>query len=382
MINSIVAKTVVTLLSLVLLVFAQIGLFVHSLKTVYVPGENAFGFSVSLQDGVVLSYQYDTKSKNQILPLIIWATDFANDAWSRAALTWDYSVDMFLQSNYFADNATYLFIAKRDPLDLELFRKAIFSRAATLGIDQSNLNRLLFANDTFYSDNFKSTAPVLVDNLNQWTSTVSRLDIYYPNPLNSSQNLVLNISRLDCYWPNCGTSLPSTPTELLDGGDACGNYSVVLKGKAAIVTANSCSYEQAALNVYSNGGIAALVVMRESEEVTLQVNTAGEVYIPIFTTSIHFSDGMRVKALLADSSSSSLNSAIAIKAYSQVVSGNFLVIDAEGQLQELGSTINADLRLASWASQYEVYLQRLDRQLSKGAYIVPLFQGKTINLST
>lgn len=364
----------INIVALILLLFAQLDLCVYSLKTVYVPGETAFGFSVSLQDGEVLSYQYDTKTKNQILPLIIWATDFANDAWSRAALTWNYSVDMFLQSNFFADNATYLFIAKRDPLDLEVFRKAIFSRASTLGIDNSNLNRLLFANDTFYSENFKSTAPVLVDNLNQWTSTVSRMDIYYPNPVNSSQNLVLNISRLDCYWPNCGTSLPSTSAVLLDGGDACGNFSVAVKGKAVLITANSCTYEQAALNVYSNGGIAALVVMRENEEVTLQINAAGEVYIPIFTTSIHFADGMRVKTILADSSSSSLK-AVTIKTYSQVVSGNFLVIDAEGRLQELGSSINADLRLASWASQYEVYLQRLDRQLSKGAYVVPLFQG-------
>jgi len=142
-----------------------------------------------------------------------------------------------------------------------------------------------------------------------------------------------------------------------------------------MVTANVCSYEKAAMNVYSHGGIAALVVMRESEEVTLQINTAGDVYIPIFTTSIHFSDGMRLKALLAAASASAEARVVTIKIYSQVVAGNFLVIDTAGQLQEIGSTINADLRLVSWVAQYEVYLQRLDRQLSTGAYIVPLFQG-------
>ena len=360
---------------LAIVLFAILNLLVLSLKSVYVPGETAFGFYVPLQDGTVLSYQYDTKTKNKILPLIIWATDFANDAWSRAALTWDYSVDMFLQSNFFADNATYLFVAKRDVVDLELFRTAVFSRASTLGIDPINLKRLLFANDTFYSEKFKSTAPILVDNINQWTSTTSRMNIYYPNPTNSSQSLVLNISRLDCYWPNCGTSMPSSPTQLVDVGDACGNISIAVKGKVVMVTANFCSYEKAALNVYSHGGIAALVVMRESEKVTLQINTAGDVYIPIFTTSIHFSDGMRLKALLAAASTSAVARVVTIKIYSQVVSGNFLVIDAAGQLQEIGSTINADLRLASWAAQYEVYLQRLDRQLYTGAYIVPLFQG-------
>jgi len=188
---------------LAIVLFAILNLLVLSLKSVYVPGETAFGFYVPLQDGTVLSYQYDTKTKNKTLSLIIWATDFANDAWSRTALTCDYSVDMFLQSNFFADNATYLFVAKRDVVDLELFRTALFSRASTLGIDPINLKRLLFANDTFYSEKFKSTAPILVDYLNQRTSTTSRMNIYYPNPTNSSQSLVLNISRLDCYFHCC-----------------------------------------------------------------------------------------------------------------------------------------------------------------------------------
>ena len=347
-----------------------------ALKTVYVPGETAFPFSVPLVDGSLLSYQYDTKAKSHFLPLIIWATDFANDAWSQAALTWDYSVDMFLTSYFNADNATYLFIAKKDITDLLSIQSKIFIRANALGINLNSLDRILYSNYTLSSTTLKTTASALIDNLNQWTSSTTRINVFYPSPQNSSISFVYNISRLDCYWPNCGTSFPSS-AYLVNAGDACRNISTSIKGKVVLVTANTCSYVRAALNVYAHGGIAILLIMKQSEEVPIiQINTAGEVYVPIFVTSISYSDGLQLQQLLAATSSAA---GIRVQLYSQAVSGNFLVVDGNGQLQEMGSAVNADLRIASWAAQYEVYQQRLSRDLSEGAFVVPLFSGRILS---
>mmetsp|Transcript_7449 Transcript_7449/g.10574 ORF Transcript_7449/g.10574 Transcript_7449/m.10574 type:complete len:135 (-) Transcript_7449:162-566(-) len=45
----------------------------------------------------------------------------------------------------------------------------------------------------------------------------------------------------------------------------------------------------------------------------------------------------------------------------------------------MGSTVHADFRLASWAAQYEVYLQRLSKRLFEGSFVVPLFQNRIMS---
>jgi len=322
----------------------------QAMKTFYAPGEPVYPFSVNLLDGSTFTFGYN---KIFSLPLIIWVTDFENNPWSKASLMWDYSLDMFLNAQFALDNCTYMFVAKNRIADIIEFKNKILNRTLTLGLETSILDRFLFANYTLRSPSFINGAPKIVENLEQWNSFVSRLMINYPSPDIFNTTLMLNISRLDCYWPNCGANLIPTNTPLLYGGDGCelNMTSTVSIGKAVLVTANSCSYEQAALNVFQSGGIAALVVMRENQETSVQINAAGEVFIPLFTTSISYTDYLLLKNIILTTGNSST---VSLQLYSQAVTGSFLVVDCEGQLQELGSAVNADLRLASWAAQYEV----------------------------
>jgi len=343
------------------------------MKTFYTPGERAFPFSIELLDGSTFSFGYDTRSS---LPLVIWVTDFENNPWSKASLMWDYSLDMFFETQFALDNCTYVFVAKHRIEDIMAFKYKLLTRAATLAIEPQIQNRFLFANFTLKSPSFISGAPKIVEILEQWTSSVSRLRVNYPSLDIFNTTQMLNISRLDCYWPNCGTTALPSNTPLVLGGDGCelNKTSTATVGKAVVVTANSCSYEQAALNVFHRGGVAALVVMRESEETSVQINTAGEEYIPLFTTSIAFTDYLLLRGILL-----ARNGTVSVQLYSQVVTGSFLVVDCEGQLQEMGSTVHADFRLASWAAQYEVYLQRLSKRLFEGSFVVPLFQNRIMS---
>jgi hypothetical protein len=106
--------------------------------------------------------------------------------------------------------------------------------------------------------------------------------------------------------------------------------------------------------------------MDEDEPTSVQIGASGSYDVPLFTTSISYSDGMELIEILSEASE-----AYTI-VYSHLVSGYFMVIDTQGKLQQIGSTTNADMRIASWAAQYEVYLQNIADKMSESSYVLPV----------
>lgn len=371
-----------------------------SSPTVYIPGELSPTFSLPLLNingsRILTRVDFNPSSIDQLLylPLVIWVVDFS-DEWQKAALMGRSSLDMFLlhkskydsRKNRFSwdtGNSSYLFIARKHIDDLYAFIDRIRSRAFELKVDEELLmERFLFANITLTT--LLSSGNSIGSILAQWESSVARLSISYRTQNN--QSATYNISRLDCYWPYCGSST-SSAAQLVYIDDGCNldlkylQEQRSLTGKYVLINntnsfnETTCTYEKAAQNVGLAGGKAAIVVMNDSD-VSVQINRNANYELEIFVTSVSYEDGMKLKSILLGNSSEVFGSF-----FSETIPGNFLVIDTDGRLQELGSSINADLMIAAWATQYEVYLQQLELMLQKPAFVVPVFYDHVMDVTS
>eukprot|EP01038_Epipyxis_sp_PR26KG_P006468 gene6468-8897_t len=343
-------------------------------SNLFVPGNMIGSFTITLSNGSTLSYDIHNKF-SPFFPLIVWVTNFDDDPWSEAALLSDKSVDSFLNSKFSLGTSHYLFIPARDKKDISVLSNKIASRFDNLCINSSLRNRILYARDSFNviaSTGGSSITNILAD----WSSHIDYfLMEYYSHHTNSF--LHFNATRLDCYWPYCG-SVATSVTELYYVGDICSSFSFdgldLQHKRYALLYASNCTYEVAteiAQNILNAAGV--IMIMNPSEITLVQINQEGIYDIEIFVTSISYDNGQIISEVLLNSRSLSAN----ITFYSvKASSGYFLVIDSNLQIQQIGSRTNAYMILASWASQYEWFVENLYSNLSEPAYVIPLVQNE------
>eukprot|EP00596_Hydrurales_sp_CCMP1899_P003629 CAMPEP_0119036222 /NCGR_PEP_ID=MMETSP1177-20130426/3780_1 /TAXON_ID=2985 /ORGANISM="Ochromonas sp, Strain CCMP1899" /LENGTH=795 /DNA_ID=CAMNT_0006995731 /DNA_START=83 /DNA_END=2470 /DNA_ORIENTATION=- len=344
-------------------------------SSIRIPGELVGEFSIALRNDVLLNLGY--ASSPNMYPLIVWVSNLDMDPWSATSLLANKSIDLFLTSNMNLGSSHYLFLAASEIRDIERLQAAFESRRKALGISNDKMDRILYGNKTVKDLKLSNEANKITKVLDVWKSYVKHIQISYQK---GGRNETFNITRLDGYWPYAHSPYDSTNLfRLLDGGDGCARNltrSMHNSPYYLLITANNCTYEEAAERADISQATGALVMMKEADILLKEINEDASVPLEnAEITSISYEDGLLLQRTIAESDD---GAEVTVSFYHETIPGYFFVIDSQGAMQEIGSHSSATLMVASWASQYENYKQNLHSNLSKPAYVIPILDRQLI----
>ena len=344
---------------------------------VYIPGEIVNGFSIPIKPFGIAA----TETSN-IYPLVIWVTDLSKSLWSQKALLSSGSINSFLLSDFYKGNSHYLFIAKENLGDTVIINDTIYSRFKALGVNDTFLSRILYANTTIAKLKLSGESRGITEVLDSWMSRTKYIRVHSRYD-NISIPVSFNVTRLDCYWPYCSGPVDSYSSyRLMDGGDGCLLYDTNSSNTAAtfrnfpngiyaMVHAENCTYEYAVMQMQRRGAYGVIVVTRDGDIASPEVNEDGSEDINVFVTAISNVDGLRLLKAIQNCSSYGYNATVMFTSIE--VPGSLMVVDSRHRLQQVGGSSAATLMLASWAAQYEAYRHELYLNLSLPALVVPVF---------
>ena len=311
-------------------------------------------YTLSSSSGVTTS---DASGKAERLPssLLIFAMNEA-DLFTTNMATASASLDGFLGSDAVTGfNASYLFLqhcADGDDDASAAAATAAFRERLAARPGGKTLARMHFAAECV------SKTGALAAWLDQWTT---------PRTVIGGSELHANISRFDGKYEACGWPSENQALTLVAGGDGCKaldkakNFS---KNDWAVVTSQGCTPNTAAGHATASGAGGAVVVAAKGTA-PIELTSCGRG----IATMVAAEAGAAMLAQVSAAGAAGVGAVLS----SPRSPGAFAAIDASGHIQEIGWEKYSTLEMLSWAAQYLDYKAELAANLSKPAYLLPIF---------
>eukprot|EP00730_Choanoeca_flexa_P007592 TRINITY_DN12354_c0_g2_i4.p1 TRINITY_DN12354_c0_g2~~TRINITY_DN12354_c0_g2_i4.p1 ORF type:complete len:626 (+),score=124.04 TRINITY_DN12354_c0_g2_i4:185-2062(+) len=220
----------------------------------------------------------------------------------------------------------------------------------------------------FFCRTANLSSPVL-DLLNAWTSPLTVIEVEQPY-----EQPRISLARFDCLYAWCTWPQDEQAFNVVYQPDPCqpSNSShmwLVSPDTSACTIAEICTLAQAA-------GAPGIIIAAANDssylpligdQVAADANPGN-----LIVTVVSHTDGL----VLRDSVTKT-NATVVFN--TDPVPGLMAGIDAQGRWFELGWEKYAYMMMLGWQAQYQIYLQQLHANLSKPAYIVPVFDRATMH---
>lgn len=348
----------------------------------YAPGDPMPDFQVSTNRGTLDYSSHAGAGKKVLLPLVVMVGDEADPFLLYMAKD-PVTVRDFLGLDPLPE-ASFLFLSATSAAWQALMQTRIQAQLQQMspGVQAFWHKHLYFGNSTLDAMKARGGAAATLPGVLDSFASVSKYVRFWSGTLNRD----VDLTRLDCnfQWsmvqgPN--NHSPGNPigAQLMYvnvpnacqvvAGDANGTFALVLEQELDGCTAED-AVRRVAKHLANLKGVIVMAKQGSSLRVLGEQDYADGVAgpdPPITATMVTYHP-----LLLADARRGGVS---ILYGYNNTSPGSFLVVDANGLLQEIGYPINPWLRMLGWSGQYWAYRKALQHSRSKPAASVPIMKS-------
>lgn len=267
------------------------------------------------------------------LPIVVLALDAA-DPFSSFMASDNSSIDAFLGDG---PNGVQFLLTSNSKNTVDKLESAVMARLKMMSTSlQASWSRHL---------HFANTTENLAWVLGQWPTPRNMLSL-------GSGSAALNASRLDCEYISCPWVDQNAMWVIEDGGEGCDNITRHISNYALVrlnpIKFPKCTPEVAAAQAATQGASGVLLAQRPNAGL-VAVGAPGFTPIPwanaIPVTMVDYATGYHVAATLATQGA---NATMNATFFTTAGTGQWVAIDAQGRLRQVGWEKYATLRMLNW----------------------------------
>jgi len=326
------------------------------------------------------TFKFDPTAKDATLPLLIAVYDETNAA-TRVQWTSNDSIAAFLTAT--PDDTHYLFCSHSAlaPSDVSGMRDRVYAQLASLPSQVQQLRKShLHFSTTPVTDMHATWLPSLLQQ-KPWQSFRKVL-----TASSVADNWEMGVSRLDGAFGFIPSPEGLSMLPVVNVPDPCDlrtTHHPNVTGAAALVVSDSghdnempCSHLDIIQHLQAANASAAIIGSYPSQDVK-EINCRGkecDIEITMPTTMIPCESAAKLATALHWPEPSG----VVVTFETQQVPGRFVGVDSDGRLVQLGWEVDPSLKFLSWAGQWQHYLSALHANLSRQAFVFPVFEPQAL----